>query len=253
MKFDFCKVNPVVKVFSSIVFTFMQIFVCSFCAKISLMLFAVVIALFLKSKIVVNFNMILSLVILSFLSSFMCGSGRFIFEFGFIKISDDFLMNFSTVLISMLTFCVFSCAFLSSISPSEVSYVVSLILSPFKKFNVNVDEISIISTLAIRFMPVIMNESKKIIVAQESRGANITKGSIFKRIKYIVPVFIPIFTSCFRRALNVSLAMESRCYGAPFKRTILYENKFGLADLVLIILVLISCCGVLCCNFIKII
>ena len=93
MKFDFCKVNPVVKVFSSIVFTFMQIFVCSFCAKISLMLFAVVIALFLKSKIVVNFNMILSLVILSFLSSFMCGSGRFIFEFGFIKISDDFLMN----------------------------------------------------------------------------------------------------------------------------------------------------------------
>ena len=139
----------------------------------------------------------------------------------------------------------------NSISSEDMPKISEFFLYPFKKLNINTSEISIIITLAMRFIPVVLDESKKIILAQESRG-NRNKKSLIKSIKYIVPVFVPIFTSCFRRALNLATAMECRCYGASCNRTNLYENKFQKIDIIAIIVVLLIFIGVILCNNVKI-
>ena len=84
-----------------------------------------------------------------------------------------------------------------------------------------------------------------------TRG-NIILDLIFKRIKFIFPIFIPVFASCFRKAINIATAMECRCYGAPFERTQLRENKITTIDIIAIFIVIFVIFGVLFCNTIKI-
>lgn len=252
MSFDISKVNPVVRVILSVIMAILQTFSSSLCSRVLLFFVALLLTVISRSKIKINFRFFVVVFSIVCMSSFFCSRGETIFEFGFIKLSYELITTFLTMILSTMTFWIFSVVFLNSISPDDVSYVVNFLMFPMKKLNVNVNEISMIIILALRFMPVILSESKKIMIVQESRGAEISSGSFFKKIKYMLPMFVPIFSACFRRAINVSLAMESRCYGAPYKKTNLYKNKFRSVDLLFCILTLCLIIGVLYCNHIKI-
>lgn len=252
MNFNISKVNPAVRVVLSIILAILQTFSFSLCSRLLLFLVALSLTIIFRLKIKVNFKVLGIVFSIIFISSFFGDSKGPFFEFGFIKLSYNLIATFLTMILSTMTFWMFSVIFLNSIPPDDVSYVVDLLMIPMRKLKVNVNEVSMIIILALRFMPVILSESKKIMIVQESRGAGISDGSFFKRIKYMLPVFIPIFSSCFRRAINVSLAMESRCYGAPYKRTSLRKNKFGYADFLLGVFTLCLIIGVLYCNQIKI-
>lgn len=254
MKLDIKKINPIVKVLSSMILAIVQTNSRSLCARIVLLLVSLVVSLFTNSKFKIKIKSIILFVTMSFLSSLIFtlnDNSKVLLKFGFISLSESFVKTFTSISTAVMTFWIISVILLNSISSNEISYIVNFFLKPFEKFNVNVSEISMVITLAIRFMPVIINETNKIMIAQESRGASISRGSIFKRVKYIIPLFNPIFASCFRRAINVSIAMESRCYGAPFKRTSLYENKLQTIDIIAILLVVFISYGVLLCNFIE--
>lgn len=104
-------------------------------------------------------------------------------------------------------------------SPISLTDGLEHILKPLKKIRVPVHELSMLMTIAIRFIPTLLEETEKIMKAQKARGADFESGGIIKRAKALVPVLVPLFISSFRRADELAMAMESRCYNGDCGRT----------------------------------
>lgn len=248
-------INPVIKAILSIIITGLNAMAINLISKILLLFFVILILFSLEKKFELKkINIILIFVLVSFFSNIFNFNNyeNNILNFGIIKLSAVFIKNFFMMFLSMLIFWIISVIMINSISASDVPYIADFFIMPLKFFKINTSEISIIITLVMRFIPVVLDEIKKIIIAQESRGASITKNNIIKRIKFIFPIFIPVFTSCFRKAINIATAMECRCYGAPFERTKLKENKIKKTDFIAIFIVILVIFGVIICNMIKI-
>lgn len=246
-------INPIIKTILSLFLTILNAIAVSLVSKIFLLSFSLLCLFFLEKKIKLRkFKVILIFFAVSFFSNIFITHGNIILSFGIIKLTDFFIQNFFMMFFSMSIFWAISTAMINSILASDIPYIAEFLLKPLKFFKVNISEISIIITLAMRFIPVVLEEINKVVTAQESRGASIRKGSIFKRIKFIFPIFVPVFASCFRKAINVATAMECRCYGAPFKRTKLKKNEITKIDVMAIFIVVFVIFGVIFCNTIKI-
>ena len=98
-------------------------------------------------------------------------------------------------------------------------------MKPLKVLHVKTHEIAMMMSIALRFVPTLLEETDKIMLAQKSRGANMDEGNIIKRAKALIPVFIPLFVSAFRRAFDLAMAMECRCYNGGNGRTKLNSLK----------------------------
>jgi energy-coupling factor transport system permease protein len=107
-------------------------------------------------------------------------------------------------------------------------------LSPFKRLGLPAHELAMMMTIALRFIPTLISETDKIMKAQQSRGADFVTGSILSRLKNMVPILVPLFLSAFRRADDLALAMEARCYRGGEGRTRMKEMKLGRLDYVAI-------------------
>ena len=104
------------------------------------------------------------------------------------------------------------------------------LLTPLKVFRFPAHELAMMMTIALRFIPTLMDESDKIKNAQMARGADFESGNIFRRVKSMIPILIPLFVSSFRKADELATAMESRCYHGGEGRTRMHQLKFTLAD-----------------------
>ena len=103
-------------------------------------------------------------------------------------------------------------------------------------------------TIALRFIPVLLEETDKIMNAQKARGADMESGNIFKRVKALIPVLIPLFVSSFRRANDLAMAMECRCYNGGNGRTRMRVLRFSMRDLWALIFSAVIFAGVIFCN-----
>ncbi|MGI5876696.1 MAG: energy-coupling factor transporter transmembrane component T family protein [Dethiobacteria bacterium] len=110
-------------------------------------------------------------------------------------------------------------------SPIAFSDAIEYLLRPFRRLGIPGHEIAMMMTIAIRFIPTLMEESDKIRKAQMARGADFETGNIFKRARNMVPLLVPLFVSAFRRADELAIAMESRCYRGGENRTRMRELK----------------------------
>ena len=246
-------VNPIVRTVILMFLTVMNTVASTICSKLFILLVSVSLIFVSDLKIKISkIKNILFFIFISLISNLSNSSGVPVIDFGFFSIKDVMIRNFFAMFSSMTSFWAVSVAMINSTSSCEIPYVAEFLLYPLKMFKVNVSEISMIINLVLRFIPITLRESKNIVLAQESRGANILHGPILRRIKFILPVFVPVFASCFRRAINIATAMECRCYGAPFNRTNLKKNEFKLVDLIFIFIVFFVFCGVLLCNRIEI-
>lgn len=246
-------INPIVKTVSLSFLTFASVLATNLVSKFFLAVFSIFMFFFLSLN--VEIKTLRNILLFAFISCFaniFCSSGNVVFNFGPIIVTDRSLYNFYMMFLSMSTLWINSLIMIKSVSSSDIPYVAKFFLNPFKRFGVNVSEISMVVTLVMRFVPVIAKESKKVILAQEARGAKLLHGSLIMRFKYIIPTFIPILVSCFRRAMSIADAMESRCYGAPFDKTSLKENKLGFIDVIVIFIVFLAISGVFLCNTLKI-
>lgn len=115
-------------------------------------------------------------------------------------------------------------------SPIVLTDAIERLLSPLKKIHVPVHELAMMMTIALRFIPTLIEETDKIMNAQKARGADMESGSLLQRAKALVPILIPLFISAFRRAEELALAMECRCYHGGEGRTRLRELKSTGAD-----------------------
>lgn len=117
-------------------------------------------------------------------------------------------------------------------SPIQLTDGIEKLLNPFKRFGVPAHELAMMMTIALRFIPTLLEETDKIMKAQMARGADFESGNIINRAKSLVPLLVPLFISAFRRADELAMAMESRCYRGGENRTRMKELSYHRRDVV---------------------
>ena len=118
------------------------------------------------------------------------------------------------------------------------------LLGPLKKIHVPVHELAMMMSIALRFIPLLIEETDKIMSAQRARGADFESGNLIQRAKALVPLLVPLFISAFRRADELAIAMECRCYHGGEGRTRLRQLKYRRNDAAVILLFLVLTAGV---------
>ena len=163
------------------------------------------------------------------LNLFLTG-GEAIWSFGFLKITKEGI-RMSVFMLLRIIFLVGGSSFLMfTTSPIMLSGAMESLMKPLSKIGVPTHEISMMISIALRFIPILIEETEKIMMAQKARGANLDEGNFIKRAKALIPVLIPLFISAFRRADELAVAMESRCYNGGEHRTKMNEPKLKKTD-----------------------
>ena len=131
-------------------------------------------------------------------------------------------------------------------SPMALTDGLDMMLSPLKKLHVPVHEMTMMMSMALRFIPTLIEETDKIMSAQKARGADFETGGIVKRAKALIPILVPLFVSAFRRADDLAVAMECRCYHGGEGRTRLNVLKMQKRDYIaLAVGVIFTACAIL--------
>ena len=127
-------------------------------------------------------------------------------------------------------------------TPNELTDGIEKLLHPLNKIHVPVHEVAMIMSIALRFIPILLEETDKIMKAQIARGADLENGNIIQRAKNMIPILVPLFVSAFRRANDLAMAMEARCYRGGDGRTKMkplhYEKRDRIAYVVVIVYVI---------------
>ena len=133
-------------------------------------------------------------------------------------------------------------------SPIALTDGLEALLSPLKKINLPVHTFAMMMSIALRFIPTLVEETEKIMNAQKSRGADFTSGSLAKRAKALIPLLVPLFVSSFKRAEELAVAMECRCYRGDRNRTKLVKLEYKGLDFVFIALFTVLLAMLICLN-----
>ena len=163
--------------------------------------------------------------------------GEILAEFFIFKITDEGVRFGALISLRLILLIILSSLLTFTTSPLQLTDALEKLLSPLAKFGLPAHELAMMMTIALRFIPTLIEETDKIIKAQKSRGVDFESGNILRRLKMFVPVLVPLFLSSFRRADDLAMAMEARCYRGGTGRTHLKQLNFGRADLLAAIFV----------------
>lgn len=170
------------------------------------------------------------LMITALLNLFFVNSGDVLFHWNFIKITSGGL-NVSLFMIIRIVLLIMGSSLLTyTTSPIMLTDAIERLLSPLKKLKFPVHELAMMMSIALRFIPTLIEETDRIMSAQKARGAEIDTGSFMTRVKNLVSILIPLFISAFRRADELATAMECRCYNGGAGRTRLRQLKSSVKD-----------------------
>ncbi len=174
---------------------------------------------------------IMVFIIITGLFNLFLTGGEVAWQFGFLKITYEGI-RLAVFMILRLTFLILGTSLLTlTTSPISLTDGMENLLRPFKKIGVPAHELAMMMSIALRFIPTLMEETDKIMKAQAARGADFESGSLLQRAKAMIPILVPLFISAFRRADELATAMECRCYRGGENRTRLYDLKYHRRDL----------------------
>jgi len=157
-------------------------------------------------------------------------SGNTLWAWWIFRLTDEGV-RFTAMMALRLLFLVMGTSILTlTTTPIELTDGLESLMTPLKWIKFPVHDVAVIMSIALRFIPTLMEETDKIMMAQKARGADFESGNIFKRIKALVPIIIPLFVSAFRRAEELSFAMDARCYNSSSKRTRYRKMSLGFRD-----------------------
>lgn len=184
----------------------------------------------------------------SLLNVFFHGGEMLLAEWGIIKIYVEGII-FAIFLMFRLVFIVMASAILTlTTTPVSLTDAFESLLFPLTLIKVPVHVFALIMSIALRFIPTLMDETNRIINAQKARGADFESGNIFKRVRAIVPILIPLIISALRRADELGDAMDARCYSGATKRTKYKKLRFGWRDAVAVLVLAVLIAGVILLN-----
>ncbi len=163
-----------------------------------------------------------------------------LFSWWIINVYASGIYNAAFILVRIISMIIGTGMFLTyTTTPIQLTDGLEQLLSPLKVFKAPVHEFAMMMTIALRFIPTIIEETEKIMAAQKARGADFTSGSLVKRAKALIPILIPLFISAFRRAGELATAMTCRCYRGGQGRTKLNVLKFSFRDFAALALVIL--------------
>lgn len=229
------------------------IFVCqnlfSFALMLALVLFSILISkvpfkMFLKSlKPIVPIVIFTAVINLLYLRS-----GKVLFEFWKIKITAEGIQTGVFMSLRIITLIMASSILTYTTVPTALTDGLEKLMSPLKKLHIDVHSIAMMMTLALRFIPLLIDEIERITNAQKARGADFESGNIISRIKALIPILIPLFVSSFSRAYELAFAMSCRCYTGGEGRTRMKQMKLSLRDLWAVLIYAVFTAGIILLN-----
>jgi len=212
-------------------------------AAAAVILSKVPVKMFLKSLKTI----ILIVAITSILNLFY-GTGEPLWQWWIFTITLDGIFNAIFVTVRIICLVVVSSALTFTTSPTDMTDALESLLKPLSVFHISVHEIAMMMSIALRFVPTLLEETDKIMSAQKARGADMESGNLLKRIKALIPVLVPLFVSSFRRAYDLAMAMECRCYRGGKGRTRLKQMHYTKKDAVATAVMLLLTAGVVLCD-----
>ena len=177
--------------------------------------------------------------------------GETLWSYGFLNITREGVIMAVTMPIRLILLVIGSSMLTYTTSPIMLTDAIENLLGPLKKFKIPVHDFSMMMTIALRFIPTLIEETDKIISAQKARGADFESGNIMRRAKAMVPILVPLFISAFRRADELAVAMECRCYNGGLSRTRLKKLEYGWRDFVGLIVIVVVIAALIGCNYIN--
>lgn len=164
------------------------------------------------------------------LNMFMYG-GETLVKLGPLTITDNGLRTAVFMAIRLILLIIGSSMLTLTTRPIQLTDGIESLLSPLRRLGVPSHELAMMMTIALRFIPTLLEETDKIMKAQQARGADFETGNVFRRAKSMIPILVPLFISAFRIAQDMALAMEARCYHGGEGRTRMNQIRFGGRDL----------------------
>ena len=197
-------------------------------------------------KLLLSLHMFIAIFVFSGMFNLLVvHSGREIFKIGPLLITDDGI-KFAILFASRFSLVILiGSIIVLTISQTQLTEACASIISPLKIIGLPSQEIALIMSLALRFLPTLAKEAESVALAQIARGGNIKDGSIKKRLQAITSLIVPGFASVIRHANTLGLALDSRCYVPGAKRTHLHTEKIRIKDFALLSVTLAIVCGII--------
>lgn len=159
-------------------------------------------------------------------------TGQVIFALGIVKVTMDGIIISAKLCIRLVMLVLGSSVLTLVTSPIALTEGIEALLKPTKKIGVPAHEIAMMMSIALRFIPTLIDELDKIKKAQMARGADFDTGGLVAKAKSMIPLLVPLFVSAFRRADELAMAMEARCYRGDVNRTKMRQLKYGKNDFI---------------------
>jgi len=175
----------------------------------------------------------------SILNIFVTQGENILFYVWFVNVTMEGLLAAARIGTRLILLVAGSALLSLTTSPIKLSDALEYYMRPLKKIGVPAHEIAMMMTIALRFIPTLVEEMQKIMKAQMARGADFETGGLVKKAKSIVPLIVPLFVSAFRRADELALAMESRCYRGDINRTKMKKMAFESRDFAAAVIIII--------------
>ena len=228
------RINASVKIILSIIYLVMIFTIKNFIGYA--LLGGFILAVVWSSKVPLKFiikglrPVLFFIVFTAVINAFMIAGETILFELWFLKVTYEGI-RYAAFMVLRIIFMVVGTSMLTyTTSPIALTDGIETLLKPFSRLGMPAHEIAMMMTIALRFIPTLIEEADKIIKAQTARGADFESGNIFKRAKSLLPLLVPLFVSAFRRADELAIAMEGRCYRGGNNRTRLNVAKVGMID-----------------------
>lgn len=205
---------------------------------------AFLVAMIAISKVPVKFmfkglKAIVMILLITVVFNIILTPGEVLWRFGIIKVTREGLVLAGKMAIRLVYLVIGSSIMTLTTTPNQLTDGLERLLRPLNKIRVPVHEIAMMMSIALRFIPILLEETDKIMKAQMARGADFESGNLVQRAKSMIPILVPLFVSAFRRATDLAMAMEARCYRGGSGRTKMKPLHYEARDRVTYLILLV--------------
>ncbi len=209
-----------------------------YAAVFALLLFAIILSRVSVRFVLRGLKPLWFLIALTFILNLFFYTGeKLLVEWWVIRIYEEGMLKAITISVRLILLIITTTMLTLTTSPMDITSAIESLLKPLRVIKFPVHELALMMSIALRFIPTLMEETDRIMKAQTARGASFSEGSIISRAKGIVPILVPLFVSAFKRADDLALAMEARCYDGSNHRTSMKKMTFGWRDLIGLIVI----------------
>ena len=235
------RLDPRIKIIATLLFVIELFIVDSFWGFLAAV--AALAAVIVISKVPLSFILrglkpVFIIIAFTFILNLFVIPGKVLVEIGPLSISEEGVYTAFFMAARLILLIIGSSLLTLTTKPMSLTDGIESLLSPFSKIGVPAHELAMMMTIALRFIPTLLEETDKIMKAQQARGADFESGNILRRAKSLIPILIPLFINAFRIAHDLALAMEARCYRGGQFRTRMNAMKLRADDAVASVLLL---------------